>query len=581
MVIVVASLVTLSLLARQEERHFSDERIKEGHKVARIITGDLTRRMLAGGGKAVWDSISEDARQYAEATGASRILVLSTSGSVKASSDPTAVGSQIDVRDEQGCPRCTSTRMEDFPVANSVATSDGDRVLRIVNPIAQLPACSACHKENQPLRGYLAIDFDLQPLDRAARERRIEFLSVGLLSGVLVMVIIALLFRRLVLRPIASLGSAARRLASGDLPARAQVFENNELARLAMDFNVMAARVEEQVGRLEAANVESTLLYTLVVEASRNLETAEFAAGVIRVIQERLGPRHAAFFLESSSYRWICALGNQLPGDALASGEGSLENVIAAHSAQVMPLLDDIPPQLAADVCQTRTLHRLHEGANTTFVLPVLNEGRLIGLLCCSGVPKASAIDSELLDNLGAHLGLSAANSRNYTRAITDGLTDLRNRRYGMVRLQEALHSAKRYRSNLGLLICDIDNFKRINDTYGHPAGDAVLRQVSGRIAAAVRKADIVVRYGGEEFMVIMPESVPQALSAVGEKIRDAIGSAPFQLGSRGGFVAITVSVGVTACDPDSDSVDSLIEKADKALYRAKQGGRDRVEIET
>lgn len=83
---------------------------------------------------------------------------------------------------------------------------------------------------------------------------------------------------------------------------------------------------------------------------------------------------------------------------------------------------------------------------------------------------------------------LAAINSRNYTGAITDGLTRLKNERYGLIRIEEAVYAVKRYKSGLGLLMCDIDHFKRVNDTYGHPAGDAVLREVSRRIAACVRE---------------------------------------------------------------------------------------------
>ena len=128
--------------------------------------------------------------------------------------------------------------------------------------------------------------------------------------------------------------------------------------------------------------------------------------------------------------------------------------------------------------------------------------------------------------------------------------------------------------------MCDIDHFKRVNDTYGHPAGDAVLREVCRRIAACVRKADIAVRYGGEEFMLILPEADVNSLLAIGEKIRLAVATSPVGLGAVGGSLAITLSVGIAAFHADVDSADSLIARSDRMLYRAKENGRNRVELD-
>jgi diguanylate cyclase (GGDEF)-like protein len=140
--------------------------------------------------------------------------------------------------------------------------------------------------------------------------------------------------------------------------------------------------------------------------------------------------------------------------------------------------------------------------------------------------------------------------------------------------------AAQRYKSGLALAMCDIDHFKRVNDKHGHPAGDAVLKEVCRRIAANIRKADIAVRYGGEEFMLILPQADANSLSVIGENIRRAVAASPIGLGAVGGSMAITVSVGIAAFHIDTDSGDSLIARADRALYRAKESGRNRVELD-
>ena len=189
-------------------------------------------------------------------------------------------------------------------------------------------------------------------------------------------------------------------------------------------------------------------------------------------------------------------------------------------------------------------------------------------------------MNEDLLNNLGAHLTLAAVNSRNYTGAVTDGLTRLKNKRYGLVRLEEAIFAARRYKSGLALAMCDIDHFKRVNDTYGHHAGDTALREVSRRIAGCVRKADIAVRFGGEEFMLILPQADVNSLAMIGEKIRQAVATSPVGLGAGGRSTPITVSVGITAFRADADSGESLITRADRMLYRAKENGRNRVEFD-
>jgi diguanylate cyclase (GGDEF)-like protein len=244
-------------------------------------------------------------------------------------------------------------------------------------------------------------------------------------------------------------------------------------------------------------------------------------------------------------------------------------------------LLVGTPPQLVPDACRFRTIQVGRDAGGLAFAIPVVADEQQIGLLVCAGIPETSHMNEEMLANLGAHLALAAANSRNYTGAITDALTGLRNRRYGMARLDDAVYASKRYGSALAVAMCDIDHFKRVNDTYGHPAGDAVLREIGSRIAASVRKSDVAVRYGGEEFMLILPEAAADGLPAIGEKVRRAIAAAPISLGAGTAPLCVTLSVGVAAFHAATDSAETIIARADGALYRAKEAGRNRIDVDT
>ncbi|MBN2808325.1 MAG: GGDEF domain-containing protein [Deltaproteobacteria bacterium] len=168
--------------------------------------------------------------------------------------------------------------------------------------------------------------------------------------------------------------------------------------------------------------------------------------------------------------------------------------------------------------------------------------------------------------------------------SLTDFLTGLYNTRYFSARLAEELDRARRQQTHLSLIFCDIDYFKKVNDGYGHPFGDYVLREIGQllvakvenvKIIARLRKSDVVARYGGEEFVVILPETGKKNALEVAERMRQAIATNNFQ--AQGRRVSVTMSFGVAEFPGDSDDCDSLIKHADLAMYEAKKSGRNRV----
>jgi diguanylate cyclase (GGDEF)-like protein len=173
-----------------------------------------------------------------------------------------------------------------------------------------------------------------------------------------------------------------------------------------------------------------------------------------------------------------------------------------------------------------------------------------------------------------AALGESGREHRQLQRLVTvDSLTGLRNRRWLDDAFARQLSRAARANQPLSLLMIDIDRFKQVNDTYGHPAGDAVLRRVAHTLATGLRPQDSLARYGGEEFAVLLPGlGQPQALQ-VAERLRLAI-QANGAEGKRDNVTQITVSIGVATATRE-ESLAALVQRADKALYRAKESGRN------
>lgn len=161
--------------------------------------------------------------------------------------------------------------------------------------------------------------------------------------------------------------------------------------------------------------------------------------------------------------------------------------------------------------------------------------------------------------------------------AITDALTRTRNRRGITISLLEAMAHAERYGHPLSVAMVDIDHFKNVNDSHGHKAGDRALEGVAGILAETVRVPDKVGRYGGEEFLLVFPETGLEQARKIAERVRTAVGNAAFDIGDK--KIKLTVSIGITAF-VKSEDLEQLLSRADRALYEAKQAGRDRIVTE-
>lgn len=157
-----------------------------------------------------------------------------------------------------------------------------------------------------------------------------------------------------------------------------------------------------------------------------------------------------------------------------------------------------------------------------------------------------------------------------------DSLTGLRNRRALMDALDQEVQRSRRYGTDLSLLLCDIDYFKEINDTFGHAAGDSALALVAGVFKKLARRTDVAGRYGGDEFMLLMPETPIEGAREFADRILKAVRKLAFSP-NPSEKVGMTISVGISVFDPDKDNADTLISRADNAMYSSKRRGRDRV----
>lgn len=220
---------------------------------------------------------------------------------------------------------------------------------------------------------------------------------------------------------------------------------------------------------------------------------------------------------------------------------------------------------------------------------PMTAHGEVLGLLHLQYTPQQEVnndhqafcemqqrLANTLAENLA--LALSSFRLREALRAqsVRDPLTQLFNRRYMMESFEQSLCRARRSQSEIGVLVLDVDYFKRLNDTYGHQAGDAVLQELSSYLRSCVRAEDIVCRHGGEEFMFVVPDAPAEIVRQRAESICTGVRELSVNFNGQQ-LPAVTLSIGVAVYPHDGETVDTLLKVADQRLYEAKAAGRDQV----
>ena len=207
----------------------------------------------------------------------------------------------------------------------------------------------------------------------------------------------------------------------------------------------------------------------------------------------------------------------------------------------------------------------------------IIYTSAIIGAIYSIATKKAVIQADRAVELEQAYTSLEAAHAAIQKQALTDALTDLPNHRAIMDQLNKELDRARRYSRPFSLLFFDADRFKHVNDTYGHAVGDAVLRQIGERASSVLRGGDTLGRFGGEEFVILLPEADAREASAIAERIRVAVATRPVATSEVDGGIPITVSIGLTTYPTDGASEQDLLSQADEAMYVAKRLGRNQV----
>jgi diguanylate cyclase (GGDEF)-like protein len=271
-------------------------------------------------------------------------------------------------------------------------------------------------------------------------------------------------------------------------------------------------------------------------------------------------------------YRWLSVVTTQPLAFAIHTNGRNREATIAeARLALSVP--DTVPALTVLDADASDA-----PAAGRTIITDILLGSASVGRLAInstSGDMKADTIAPLIARELGAAIRLATLVEESQRLAKTDGLTNLFNRRAFIEVLEREIGRCDRSSTPISVLLLDLDHFKAVNDTHGHGCGDAVLSAVSTLLKKQARSYDVAARWGGEEFVVALPDTTAAQASLVAERIRHAV-EGLFVGDAKGKAIPLTVSIGVSQRQPH-EPLEAMIDRADRAMYSAKTGGRNRV----
>ena len=400
--------------------------------------------------------------------------------------------------------------------------------------------------------------------------RRSRTLIGGLLAAFLILSLASSVFVvRALQGQVANFLQAARRLGRGDFGQPVPVEGEDEFAALGQEFNTMAAQLESHIEEVERKRRE-------LEDSIRRIGEA-FGAGLDRQGLVDLAVRTAVGSCDAEA-------GRLLPVDPR-----DIEEVRMVDDPALLRALEEAEREVFASTTSPAPIEVSVDGVNAV-AMPLLGrrggeegDAETIGAISVARRgPGFTAEQRDLLAYLTTQTSVSLENADLHKRiqrqAITDELTGLSNVRHFHELLDQEIERAQRFNNHIGLVMLDIDNFKKVNDTYGHPQGDLVLKEVARVIQEQSRDIDFPARYGGEEMSVILPQTDIAGAEMLAERMREAIEELEVRRLDGGGVLRMTASFGVAALPGSATDKRYLVAVADEALYKAKHGGKNRVE---
>lgn len=351
-------------------------------------------------------------------------------------------------------------------------------------------------------------------------------------------------------------------------------WQTTGIVRDITDRKKAAAEIKRQSDDLKIINDEVSMLYKVSMAISRTIDLHKLLYDILYTI---LGIE--AFNVERRGGIFVVEEGRM----TLVSQVGFSDEFISLHKGMkvgaclcgLAAMTGEIVVSQKADDDPRHSIQYADMTNHGHVIVPLKAAEKVVGVLCLytpEGV-ELSKRSIETLTSIGGQIGVAIENSRLYEEtkalALHDSLTGLANRRYMEIFLERGFNEARRYSRLFSVILLDIDYFKKYNDEFGHPAGDILLARIAKVISEGVRDVDLAARYGGEEFIVLLPEVDYSVVPVVAERLRMSVAKKS----------GTTISLGVSSYTPEMQTKEELLIVADAALYKAKEKGRNRVEL--
>jgi diguanylate cyclase (GGDEF)-like protein len=442
-----------------------------------------------------------------------KAFVLDRTGRIAYSSDKKEIGQVLDRHRNPSCVGCHQ-RADRSPPQNTIVMEREDRKIhRNVMVIYNEKACYGCHPPSARINGKLIIDKSLESTNSLIC--RLELIIFG--SGLLCLVIL---------------------------------------------FPFLSKLLNKYVREIIRQNNERSLLYGMIERLSKSIEIEELKPIVIDILSDALDADEVSIVIPKDTEHYSVSFWSRT--------DGAVTRKKVEEGDPLRTVLDRWLKDGFAD-------YELSEDGRLIY-MPVEKSGTRLALVALR--KHGAAFSPERLNLIGiinGHIAISFENARLYNIATTDELTGLYTKRHFKYYIEKKFVDFEQFGDKFTLLMLDLDNFKRVNDTYGHVAGDAVLRGVARCITQSIRENDFAFRYGGEELGVVLPATGMKSGRHVAERIRACVEASVFEEGQL--KMSVTVSIGVSTCPEDAITVKDLILTADKALYTAKETGKNKVTV--
>ena len=441
----------------------------------------------------------------------SRIFILNKTGQVVFSSVKGEIGTSYDKIADKSCSGCHQA-INKAPASKTIILQrDEGDVHRNVTVIYNEQICFGCHSKEDRINGKLIIDYSLSTTYSLVHKISL----IIMLSGAICLLLI---------------------------------------------IPFVSKMIDRYIDQIILKNTEISLVYSIINILSKTIDMEELKNIALDIVSDALKADEVNIVLPKgeNSFRIISrsASGEKYQRKKLDPDEALASKVIKWQSGQLnkQEFSDD----------------------KTEVYLPIEKAGTRLALIVIRC--KQHPFTEDRLNLVGAicsHIAIAFENARLYSIAITDELTELFTVRHFRFCIDRQMASFEDYGEKFSLLMIDIDNFKKVNDTYGHPTGDIVLKKIGACISESVRNDDLAFRYGGEEFVVILPSTTLTGGLQVAERIRSEIEAADIFADNQ--LIRATVSIGLAVCPENAATVKDLILEADKSLYAAKHAGKNRI----